>query len=330
MKKWLVSLVALSVAVLPMRALAWGEMGHRTVAAIAWKYMTPKARAKVEALLAQDSGDTLTPPDFINRAVWADKFRDGDRATKGPAYSGTSNWHFVDVPYAKVTGLEAARAAEPGACPHPDLPAGVAAGAAGQAPADSCIIDKIRQFEAELYNPATPVKEQILALKFIEHFVGDIHQPFHAIDDDDKGGNCVSVVEGAKGSESLHTYWDTGVIYELMGIPQPAVFDYNAPSAISNAQIEAFAGTLTAGVTPAQKAAWEQDDPAQWAAESAVRAREAGYHLGAATLPTCAADNRGAPITPPEGYNAKAQAVAKEQLEKAGVRLAMVLNKAAG
>ena len=46
MKKLCVSLLALTVAVLPMRALAWGEMGHRTVAAIAWAYMTPKARAK--------------------------------------------------------------------------------------------------------------------------------------------------------------------------------------------------------------------------------------------------------------------------------------------
>ena len=328
MKKLCVSLLALTVAVLPMRALAWGEMGHRTVAAIAWAYMTPKARAKVKALLDQDT-DTLTAPDFLDRANWADKFRDSDRDSKGPAYSGTSSWHFVDIPAARVTSLDAARANEPTACPHPDLPAGVAAGQAGAAPADSCVIDKIRQFETELRSPETPVKEQILALKFLEHFIGDIHQPFHAIDNADKGGNCVSIALGPRGSEGLHSYWDTGVIYELMGISQPVITDYNAPSLVSNAQIEAFAGKLVASVTPAQKAAWEQqEDPGQWAAESAVLARNVGYEgLHVAQLPTCAMDNRQSPLAPPMGYQAKADAVAKDQLEKAGVRLAAALNK---
>jgi len=324
MKKWLVSLVALSVAVLPMRALAWGEIGHRLVAAIAWSHMTPKARAKVQALLDQD-GDTLTPPDFLDRANWADKLRDSDRATKGPFYSGTSSWHFVDIPLGKATGIDAARDVEPAACPHPDVPAGVTASAVGTVAAELRHADKIRQFEAELKDTATPVKEQILALKFLMHFIGDVHQPLHAIDDQDQGGNCVSVVEGPKGSQSLHTYWDTGVIYDMMGVPEPLVFDYTAPSPVSNAQVEAFAATLT--ITPEKQAAWGQDDPAQWAAESAVLAHNVSYNLKVATLPTCAMNNRNAPITPPDGYNAKAEAVAKEQLEKAGARLAMVLNR---
>jgi hypothetical protein len=327
MKKLCASLLAVSLAVLPMKALAWGEMGHRTVAAIAWAYMTPKARERVKALLDQDT-DTLTASDWLDRANWADKFRDSDRETKGPAYSGTSNWHFVDIPAARVTDKAAALANEAMACPHPDLPAGVAAGQAGAAPADSCVIDKIRQFEAELKNPATPVKEQILALKFLEHFVGDIHQPFHAIDNADHGGNCVSIAAGPKGSESLHGYWDTGVVFEMMGITQPIITDFNAPSPVSNAQIEDFAGKLEASITPQQKAAWEVDDAGEWAAESAVLARNVGYDLHVAQLPTCAMDNRAAPINLPSGYQAKADAVARDQLEKAGVRLAYVLNKA--
>jgi len=326
MKKLCASLLALSVAVLPMKALAWGEVGHRVVAAVAWSYLTPQARSRVKALLDQDS-DGLTAPDWLNRANWADKYRDADRETKGPAYTGTSNWHFVDIPAIKVTGQDAALAAEPGACPHPDLAAGVPAGVAGQAPADSCVIDKIRQFEAELKDPATPVQEQILALKFIEHFIGDIHQPFHAIDDQDHGGNCVSIAAGPKNSESLHSYWDSGVVFELMGIPQPVITDYNAPSTVSNAQVEAYAGKLEAAITAQDKAAWEKDDPALWAAESAVDAHDVGYDLHVAKLPTCAIDNRAAPIAPPPGYDAKARAVARTQLEKAGVRLAMVLNK---
>jgi hypothetical protein len=60
--------------------------------------------------------------------------------------------------------------------------------------ADDCVIDKIQSFAAELANPATDLEEQIVALKFLLHFVGDMHEPLHASDDHDRGGNdkCVS------------------------------------------------------------------------------------------------------------------------------------------
>jgi len=112
-----------------------------------------------------------------------------------------------------------------------------------------------------------------------------------------------------------------------MGIPQPVITDYNAPSTVSNAQVEAYAGRLAAAISAKDKTAWEKDDPALWAAESAVDAHDIGYDLHVAKLPTCAIDNRASPIAPPVGYDARAKAVAQTQLEKAGVRLAMVLNK---
>ena len=67
---------------------------------------------------------------------------------------------------------------------HPPLPAGVPA---SQGPPPACVVDKIDQFTAELSNPATGASERLLALKFLLHFVGDLHQPLHAADDHDAG-----------------------------------------------------------------------------------------------------------------------------------------------
>lgn len=59
--------------------------------------------------------------------------------------------------------------------------------------ADGCVVDKIEQFAAQLANPATDPEEQIVALKFLLHFVSDLHQPLHSSDDHDRGGNAIKV-----------------------------------------------------------------------------------------------------------------------------------------
>ena len=69
-------------------AFAWGDAGHEVTALIAYRHLTPTARAKVDALLASDT-DTLTAMDFASRATWADKYRS--------AHKETSEWHFVDI-----------------------------------------------------------------------------------------------------------------------------------------------------------------------------------------------------------------------------------------
>jgi len=109
--------------------------------------------------------------------TWADKYRDSDRDTTKIRYEATWRWHFVDT--------ELAQPDLASACfDHPPLPAGVPA---SQGPPPACVVDKIDQFTAELSNPATGASERLLALKFLLHFVGDLHQPLHAADDHDAG-----------------------------------------------------------------------------------------------------------------------------------------------
>jgi hypothetical protein len=283
----LLPVLALSGLALSQPAFAWGDHGHEIIAAIARDRLTPQAKAWIDAILAQDR-DTLTAPDMIARATWADKWRDS-------GHRETASWHFVDQELAKPS-LEAA-------CfdtPKPSNPP-----SAG--PAQDCIVDKIDEFETELAAPATPPAERLLALKYILHFVGDVHQPLHASDNQDRGGNCVHVSLGGMRTTNLHSFWDTGVLASLASDPASA------------------AKTLERDISAADARGWASGTAASWARESYAVAKGSAYTIGSPSGCT----NDQTPITLTDAYQAQALKLAERQLEKAGVRLAWVLNSAA-
>jgi hypothetical protein len=264
---------------------------------IAYRHLTPAAKARVDALLAADTDallaadtDTLTAPDFASRATWADKYRNGHRET--------ADWHFVDLEL-----------------DHPDLssacfgvPTLAPRQVASQGPAQDCLVGKIAEFEAELKSPRTAPAERILALKFLIHFVGDLHQPLHAGDHQDRGGNCIALAPSPDGhSTNLHAYWDTGVIYAQGG------------------SVPEMAARLNAAISPAQAKAWTTGDARTWAMESYALAKRDVYALP--SRPTCA-DHGSVALSP--AYQAQAKTDAAVQLEKAGVRIAAVINQALG
>ncbi len=273
----------------PDPAFAWGPEGHEVVALIARDDLTPATRAKVDAILARDP-DPLTAPDMIARANWADAWRDVGR------HRETASWHFVDIELDHP---------DLGAACHDD-PAG--SGPASAGPADDCVVDKVDAFETELADPATAPAERLLALKYLLHFVGDLHQPLHASDNHDRGGNCVRIALGEAGTSNLHRYWDTTVIEE------------------QDPDARHFADTLRARITARDRADWERGRPRDWAMQAFAVARAAAYTIGSA--PGCGP--QAAPITLPAGYDAAARAAADLQLERAGVRLALVLNRDLG
>ena len=105
---------------------------------------------------------------------------------------------------------------------------------------------------------------------------------------------------------NLHAWWDTAIVQPLGSDPQ------------------ALASRLRAGITPAQKAKWEQGDPWSWAMESFGVAHSVAYTIG--SPPGCARDSAPRPL--PSGYEDRAKAAADVQIERAGVRLALLLNRA--
>ncbi|WP_267389781.1 S1/P1 nuclease [Sphingomonas sp. GC_Shp_3] len=284
--KHLVSVFVASATLLPQSALAWGFEGHQVVADIARAELTPDVRGKVDALLATDA-DPLTGHDMASEATWADVYR-------SHGHRETAQWHFVDTEL-DHPDLDAACFSHPA----PDQPA-----SAG--PAQDCVVDKVQEFAAELSASGTAPAERLLALKYLLHFVGDLHQPLHASDNHDRGGNCVLLNLGGQRTQNLHAYWDTAVVEELGTDPAQVAIE------------------LRANVTPAQRQQWQQGSPSDWAQEAFQVARSTAYTIGAP--PSCQQD--AAPIPLPSGYAERAKAAAAVQLERAGVRLGVVLNRA--
>lgn len=169
---------------------AWGAVGHRVVARLAWALMTPAAREQAAVLfeVGQEPGRELRAQDaFVAAATWADEVR--------PMRPETYNWHFVDIPVGE-TRYDAARD-----CPPTER--------------GDCAIAQIARARAEVAEVGRSLALRAEALKFLIHIVGDLHQPLHAIDNHDRGGNDVRVaaLRGEDGrATNLHAVWDTGLI----------------------------------------------------------------------------------------------------------------------
>jgi hypothetical protein len=153
--------------------------------------------------------------------------------------------------------------------------------------------------------PATDPEEQVIALKFLLHFVGDLHQPLHAADQNDRGGNEKRVSTAGFKAGNLHHYWDTEFVQVLGDDPQKV------------------AQTLIEGISDAQSKDWAKGTAADWAKESFNIAEEKVY----GQLPT--PNSRGS-FRLPDEYVEMASEVVPARLSKAGVRLAFVLSTALG
>lgn len=168
---------------------AWGVQGHVIVARLAESRLTSTARKNIRLLLGNDGLAAV--------AVWADDVRKDRNETFG--------WHFVDIP------KDADTFSSPRDCfrPQDKSPA---------APSDhhNCIVDRIDLFRQTLADPTASRNDRVEALKFLVHFVGDIHQPLHDVDEA-RGGNDIKVA--AFGSDkcgdylcNLHGVWDYSLI----------------------------------------------------------------------------------------------------------------------
>jgi len=274
-------------------ALGWGDPGHQIVGAIAIQYLQPITKQRIVAMLAADTDD-LTAHTIVATSNWADYHRDSDRRSTRVRYNATRNWHFVDMEL-MAPDLSAA------CFGHPSLPSGTPA---SKGPANACAVDKIDQFVAELKAPDTPVEERLLALKFLLHILGDLHQPLHSSDDHDSGGNQKKVSAPNLGAGRLHSFWDIEFVARLG--PDPFV----------------VADKLKANITTSQAKQWAKGTASSWAREIFEVARAHAYKLPA--------PNSQGEYQLTQAYVLDATRTAGVQLSKAGVRLAAALNSAFG
>ena len=248
--------VALAAGTLaPSLVFAWGADGHRLVAAQAQQLLTPAARAEVDRLLALEPGATLA-----SISTWADE-------TRSP---GTAAWHYVNLPRDADCVYEAAR----------------------DCPGDACVVGAITRQEAVLTSTASDA-DKLVALKYLVHFVGDVHQPLHAGYADDKGGNTYQVRFDGRGT-NLHAVWDSGLIRTWPG----------------------GADALRAGVSAGAAKVTDTSTPAQWAQESCRIVAAPGFYPRGHVLG--------------DEYAAQMDPVIVDRLAAAVSRLSAVLNTALG
>ncbi len=293
-------ILLLSIGCNPVHA--WGDKGHQITATIAWHYLSPATREKIDALL-RDGNDpvatgAVSEPAFVSISTWADAYRDSDRKATSShreqsRYEQTRRWHYINL---KLDHPDFAGACYGSPRLKPQQPA-------SHGPAKACITDKVEQFAAELASSRTATEERRLALQFLIHLVGDLHQPLHVGDNDDAGGNDIDV--SAKGFKrgTLHRYWDTAILARLG----------RKPATIARKLVEQ--------TNRKQLRLWRRGHPRDWTLETFGVTRDYVY----APLP--GADANGVHMLDENYVNAAKQTAAR-QLVKAGVRLAYLLENA--
>jgi len=271
-----VSIVAILLIPGTRSLSAWGAVGHHVVARIAWTLLTPGAKAEAQRLL----GDGMET--FVSASTWADDVRS--------SRPETSNWHFVDIPV--------------------DRPRYDAALDCGPTEHGDCVVAELARAKAVVADRARSDGDRSEALKFLMHFVGDIHQPLHAIDNHDRGGNSVRVLslrDGPSGrATNLHAVWDTGIIN--LSTETEAARATRLVAALKSHPVD---GTF---------------DPAKWAEESHAIALRDAYRYPGFSPDGPPKD----PVALDEAYLARAAPVIDDQLMRGGARLGAVLNAILG
>lgn len=237
-------------------AHGWAKTGHRVVAEIGENHLSPKAASEISILLGSaDLAEIANFPDYSLSSP--DPFWRGESAP----------WHYVTVDDDKTY-----REMGP--------------------PEEGDAITALEKYSKILKDRNQNLEDRKLALIFIVHLVGDLHQPMHAGNGTDRGGNLVEMVFFDEVT-NRHKVWDEGIID----------FEELSYTELSN--------WLNRKITPAQKQAWKELDPIVWAEES-IAIRKAVY----------AEDVRFAKYK----YIYAHRDTVRERLSQGGIRLAHYLN----
>lgn len=234
---------------------AWGFEGHRLVAGLAEPLLNARARAQVQRLLVLEPGATLS-----SIATWADEIRS---PVSGP-------WHYINFPQ--------------GDCHYEQL-RDCAKGA--------CVVEAL-QAQVDLLKSDVDDAQRLVALKYVVHLVGDVHQPLHAGHREDKGGNLFQIQLRGQG-RNLHSLWDTGLLMSHAG------------------GVTALREEIRAWL-PVEPVAPQAPAVAQWAEESCKLVEAEGFYPATHKIE--------------EGYLDSQEATLKARLSQAVLRLAAVLNDA--
>ena len=275
MKTRMLAIAAL-VTVFSSTAAGWGAQGHRLVALLASHRLTPRAQQNVTWLLGDET--------LADVSSWADQYLEGN--------TQTALWHYLNIPPG-ATAYDRDRD-----CP---LQPGVTAGARNDIWRD-CAVDRILYSKARLADASLDRADRAVALKFLVHFVGDLHQPFHALGVE-RGGNGILV--SSFGSEGAARPDGSIVPYNLHSISDSVLVGHRG---LDDGR---YVALLEDEIKQNRWDAVPTGVPADWAVESFLLAKPA-------LLPQHANVD--------EAYYRAQIPVIDKRLALAGVRLAALLN----
>lgn len=308
-------ILALAVVSLPAPTRAWGCEGHQIVALLAEKHLTSRALAMAKKILADGPIDPAlsrycqphAADALADASTWADDIRS--------IRPETSPWHYVDIPLGTK---------HPSVVKYCD-------------PKEGCVTRAITDQLAILRSADADPQKRADALRFVIHFVGDLHQPLHATTNNDQGGNCVPVTffdmqpklrnpQTESYAPNLHGIWDTNILGKA-----------TTGKSVDQAAAE-LDGSFNKKIPHWQKGASNID---AWALESYRLAEKEAYGKLPVRIPaetpqpvmSCADDNRVSArmlmlderLTDP--YQNMAAPIVRERLAQAAARLALLLNQ---
>jgi hypothetical protein len=275
---------------LPSLAFGWWETGHRTVARIAAAHLSPAARVRIARILnVPDSPDAIA--DALSVAsTWPDEVK---------KETHTEDWHFIDIPVQDTRSDIERRCKDA-----------------------NCISARIQSFSNQLAAQKSDGRwSELDALRFLVHFVGDVHQPLHCISDADLGGNCERLDPPILSAKNVHAVWDGAIVNSLDA---------------GDRRLAANLETYIAALDPAQLKEFSGGTVNDWVWESHELARTAVYsklHIPLEPVRFPANCQEAAPeITEFKAqidslYIDSMKPVVRDQLAKAGLRLARTLNE---
>lgn len=316
MRYWLAVLIAL----LPTPLLAWNALGHKVIAEIAWRQLTPEQRQPIVDTLRHNprfvedfanampadvaSGDTAKKDRWIfqQAATWPDLIR------RNKEYDRPS-WHYVDLPLFLNPTDKAAFAGK--------LPVNISTEYPTQLPIDEYnVLQAIAHSKAAIKsNAGRDVKA--VAYCWLFHLVGDIHQPLHStalfsverFPKGDRGGNDIPLRRG----RNLHALWDglLGTDSKMSGVDR-AVHELSDKQRFGDIW----------------QTAANETDPRRWADESHTVCESVVYDDAILTAVRGATSPKLEPIELPAGYFTKAGEIARQRILAAALRLAQTLRTA--
>jgi hypothetical protein len=236
---------------------AWGAKGHRIVAEIAETYLLPEVETKI--------WKNFNIKKLSHVANWADTVR---------KKRSERSWHYCNIKESEWTYNKKRD------CPNGD-----------------CVVEKIGNFSRVLSDGKLDLKKRKEALKYLVHFVGDIHQPLHLGNARDRGGNRIKVKFKGRRTD-LHHLWDEKLIH------------------LAGKNLLQYSRDLSLRVTTQEFVRWNESKETEWANESRRFVLKYVYQKDWSLYERL-----------PKKYIERSREIIALRLSQAGVRLAGLLNR---